>query len=232
MAARPRVLAIDGPAASGKSSTAAAVARELGLLHVDSGALYRALALVGLEAGETRDGEAIVQAAEARGLTLRPDGGTVEVLLDGRPAEDRIRSEAVTAAVSPVSAIPRVREWVNTRLRRLEEHGRGLVMDGRDIGTAVFPDAPCKVYLDARPDVRARRRLEQWGRSPAPDDVAAEASRIEARDRADRSRAVAPLRRADDAVVLDTSTLGFGQQVAAIVELARAAGLSRGPERR
>jgi cytidylate kinase len=223
------VIAIDGPAASGKSSTAAAVARRLGWLHVDSGALYRGVTRVALDLGDTADAARILEAAETRGLDLRVEAARGVVMLDGRPAEDRIRDAAVTAAVSAVSALPAVRAWVTARLRALPAGGRPVVLDGRDIGTAVFPEAPLKVYLTASPPVRARRRLLQQGRDPAEAEVAAEAGRIAARDSFDAGRAVAPLRAAEDAVALDTTGLRFEEQVDRIVALARARGLHGGP---
>lgn len=218
------VIAIDGPAASGKSSTGMAVARALGFVHVDSGALYRAVTRVALDVGT--DWTALPAAfllgeAEVRGLEFRPDDGSLVPFLDGEPAERVIRSEDVTAAVSAVSAVPDVRAWVNERLVAAAASGTPLVMDGRDIGTAVFPDAPVKVFLTATPEARARRRLAQVGGTPDPAAVAAEAARLAARDAADSRRAVAPLRQAEDAVVVDTTDLGFEEQVARIVALAR-----------
>lgn len=219
------VVAIDGPSASGKSSTAAAVARALGLLHVDSGALYRAVTRVALDAGVVDDPAPILQAAEARGVDLVVGAHGVEARLDGGDAETRIRSADVTAAVSQVSALPAVRDWVNQRLRALAAPGRVLVLDGRDIGTAVFPDAAVKVYLDAAPGVRAERRLRQRGQGVEPGELAAETARLAERDRADSSRTVAPLRPAPSAVLIDSSALSFAEQVETIVALVRAAGL-------
>ncbi|HEU5357480.1 MAG TPA: (d)CMP kinase, partial [Gemmatimonadales bacterium] len=160
-----RVIAIDGPSASGKSSTAQAVARALGLPHLDSGALYRGLALVALELGIAGKvpaaevpAEAILAEAERRKLELHPAAGVIGVWLDGVDAEARIRTPEVTGAVSPVSARPAIREWVNARLRRAAAEAGGVVVDGRDIGTVVFPDARLKVFLTATPEARARRR--------------------------------------------------------------------------
>jgi cytidylate kinase len=216
----PRVIAIDGPAASGKSTTAAAVARELGALHLDSGALYRGLTAVALELPR-RDAAVIVGAAEARGLSLRQAGEEVIPHLDGRPAEDRIRGPEVTRLVSEVSALAEVRAWVNARLREAVSQGTLVVMDGRDIGTAVFPDAPVKVFLTATPEARARRRLLQRGERPSPAEIAAEASALAERDRKDSAREVAPLRQAADAMLLDTTNLSFEEQVGEIVRLSR-----------
>lgn len=215
------VVAIDGPAASGKSTTANEVARRLGFLHVDSGALYRALTLVALDLGDGATAEQIIKAAELRDLRLRVEGDRLWVLLESSDAEPRIRSAEVTALVSPVSAMPAIRNWVNARLRDLANQGKPLVLDGRDIGTAVFPDATIKVFLDASPEVRARRRLEQNGQPADPAAVAAEAARIAARDHADSTRAVAPLKAAEDAVHVDSGALTFEEQVHKIVDLVR-----------
>src|ERR1044071_3188430 len=154
----PAVIAIDGPAASGKTTTAAAVARVLGLTHLDSGAVYRALTAVARELSD-RSAAAIVRSAEARGLGLRQAGGGLVPFLDGQDAESRIRTPEVTALVSDVSALPEVRAWVNARLRDAVAAGAGrpIVLDGRDIGTAVFPEAPVKIFLTATPEARARR---------------------------------------------------------------------------
>lgn len=220
--AAARVIAIDGPAASGKTSTAAEVARRLGALHLDSGALYRGLTLVALELG-SRDPEAIVRAAESRGLALRLNGREIEPFLDGQPAEARIRSEAVTAAVSEIAAVARLRAWVNERLRAAAEPHRLVVLDGRDIGTEVFPSAPVKVFLTASPAARAERRLRQRGLAVTPEALERESRALRARDALDSARTVSPLRRADDAVLLDTTDLGFEAQVTRIVTLVRAA---------
>jgi cytidylate kinase len=214
------IIAIDGPSASGKSTTASAVARALGAVHLDSGALYRALTVVALDLDD-RSPAAILGSAAARGLALQPGGGDLVPFLDGRDAEPRIRSPEVTALVSEVSAMPAIRDWVNTRLRQAAEGDGPLVLDGRDIGTAVFPNAPVKVFLTATPEARARRRLLQRGETADPDRVAREAARLAERDRVDSTRAVAPLRKADDAVLLDTTLLSFDEQVGAIVGLVR-----------
>ena len=230
---RRGIVAIDGPAASGKSSTARAVAERLGYAHLDSGALYRGVTWVAItEASRRAPGvpplEAlptvtILRAAEERGLQLLPDGAGFTPYLDGRPAESEVRSEAATALVSAVSAMPEVREWVNAHVRELARAGVGVVVDGRDIGTVVFPDADLKVYLTASPEARARRRLLQRGDAVDPAMLARETELLARRDAADASRAVAPLRRPPDAVDLDTSALEFDEQVGRIVALARTA---------
>ncbi len=226
------VIAIDGPAASGKSSTAAAVAAALGFAHLDSGALYRGVTLVGLREldrlgqqgppAELLDAETMLRATEERGLALFPDGTGFSAYLEGEPVDDAIRGAEVTRHVSAVSALPAVREWVNSRLRALVREGRDVVVDGRDIGTVVFPEADLKIFLTATAEARAGRRISQRGHVVDAAELAREAAALSARDAADSSRDVAPLRRADDAVDLDTTRLGFAEQVARILMLARA----------
>jgi cytidylate kinase len=197
------------------------VAQALGGYHLDSGALYRGLTRVALDAGSEQPA-VIKSAAEARGLELRLEDREIVPYLDGRPAESRIRSSDVTAAVSALSALPALRDWVNQRLRVAATGDRILVLDGRDIGTAVFPAALLKIFLTATPEARARRRLEQRGDDRSAGAVAAEAALLAARDVADSNRSVAPLRRADDAVVIDTTDMSFEEQVSAIVRRAEA----------
>lgn len=221
-----RVIAIDGPAASGKSSTALAVAKALGFVHLDSGALYRGVTLVairdcGAANGGALDPQAIMRAAERRGLQLLYDGTSFAVYLEGAPANQEIRTPEVTGLVSAVSAIPEIREWVNERLRALARAGMSLVVDGRDIGTVVFPDADLKVFLTASPRTRAARRLSQRGLAAPPDQLEKETAVLSARDEADSSRAVAPLKMAADAIPLDGTELSFDEQVDQIVGLAR-----------
>lgn len=214
------IVAIDGPSASGKSSTAAAVARVLGAIHLDSGALYRLLALIAAETG-TRDPAVIRREAESRGAALEEREGELVAWLDGRSAEPRIRSEEVTGLVSEIAAMPSLRDWVNQRLRAAVEPGRWAVLDGRDIGTVVFPEAAVKIFLIATPEARAERRLRQRGEDVSPDRLAVEAAALAARDAADSARPVAPLRQAKDAVVIDTTFLDFQAQIDAIVAVAR-----------
>jgi cytidylate kinase len=159
-------------------------------------------------------------------LALHDVSGELVPFLDGVPAESVIRSPEVTALVSEVSALPAIRDWVNSHLReavgRLADRRSGLVvLDGRDIGTAVFPDAAVKVFLTATPELRARRRLVQRGQTPSEAEVAVEAAMLADRDRKDSTRPVAPLRQAPDAVLLDTTGLDFVQQVDRIVSLVR-----------
>jgi len=226
------VIAIDGPAASGKSTTARAVAEALGFQHLDSGALYRGVTLVALREAAARgapagdplhvlDAETILRAAEDWGLRLLPDGHGFSAYLQGEPVNAAIRAPDVTAHVSAVSAVAVIREWVNIHLRSMVRAGMNVVVDGRDIGTVVFPDAVLKIFLTATPEARAGRRLVQRGDPTDPGTVAEEATLLAARDQADSTRALAPLRRADDAVDLDTTHLSFAEQVERIVGLAR-----------
>jgi cytidylate kinase len=226
------VIAIDGPSASGKSSTARAVAEALGFAHLDSGSLYRGVTLVALreaarkkvhtgELADTVSPETILRAAEDRGLMLQPDGAGFAAYLEGEPVDPELRSPEVTAHVSAISAIPVVREWINSRLRALVRAGQDVVVDGRDIGTVVFPDADLKIFLTASPEARAGRRISQRGLSVESEGLDAEAAALAARDHADSTRAVAPLRPAQDAIHLDTTAMDFPEQVRYIVERAR-----------
>jgi len=218
-----RVIAIDGPAASGKSSTAALVAKGLGWAHLDSGALYRALTLAALDnIGAELSAQRILALAEELPVRLVLVGDVFRPEVAGVDVKDAIRSERVTRHVSAVAAIPEVRAWVNARQREAAaQHPPGVVVDGRDIGTVVFPEAPLKVFLTATPDERARRRLSQRGRETGPREVQRESQALAARDEADSTRPVAPLKPAPDAVLLDSTALTLDEQVRQVVELAR-----------
>jgi len=223
-----RVIALDGPAASGKSSTAATVARRLGWAHLDSGALYRAITLAVLDnlgdagTGEGWSPQRIVALAEGLPVRLVLVDDTFRPEVAGVDVEQAIRSERVTRRVSEVAAIPEVRHWVNVRQRdAVAGHPQGVVVDGRDIGTVVFPDAPLKIFLTASPEQRARRRLAQRGDRIDPEELRREREVLTARDRADSTRRVAPLSAAADAVPLDTTRLSIEEQVARVVALAR-----------
>ncbi len=217
-----RLVAIDGPAGAGKSTTARGVGDALGLHTLDTGAMYRAVTLAALEAGvDIDDAAAVAQLARHADLDLS-DGA---VRLDGRDVSSDIRTPEVTSAVSAVSSHPSVRTVLVERQREwVHEHGGGVV-EGRDIGTVVFPDAPVKVFLTAQDDVRAvRRRRDE---EAAARDVAVDAVResLSVRDRADASlgRAVRPEDAAPDALVIDTTNTSVDQVVATIVERARRA---------
>ena len=219
------VVALDGPAGSGKSTTAKEVARRLGMAHVESGALYRALTLAALDAAVAFQGQQLVALAKSLPvrLTLTETGVRPEVA--GADVSQGIREQRVTERVSELSALRDVREWANEEVRdtvaRNPRHA--AVLDGRDIGTVVFPEAALKIFLVARPEERARRRLLQDGVEPDPASIEAAVADLRRRDEADSSRAVAPLRPAEDAIRLDTSDLTFEEQVQFIVQEARKA---------
>lgn len=224
MTDRPQgiVIALDGPAGSGKSSTAKAVAAELDYIHLDSGAFYRAITLAALDAGIPQDdwaGLTQTDLAELRVSSRRLPGGYM-LQIAGEDVSDRIREPRVNAAVSTMAAVPAVRDWLLGALREAARAG-GLVADGRDIGTVVFPDAELKVFLVCDPSERAVRRLREQGvAEPSAAEIQEEVARLTERDRRDENREVAPLLRAPDAVLLDTTGLDFGAQVRAILRLA------------
>lgn len=213
------VITIDGPAASGKSSTAQWVAEKLGFLHVDSGSLYRGLTAVAVRGGVAPEQWTSAQVLEGGDrIALRPAKAVFDTLIDGALADQEIRSTEVTSHVSRVAVMPEVRVWVNARVREAaEEHD--VVVDGRDMGTAVFPDAPLKIFLIADSWERARRRLTQrHGRRPTDDEIAEEVDALVHRDAKDSTQTV----QANDAVLLDTTSLTQPEQVDRIVALARA----------
>jgi cytidylate kinase len=217
---RPLTVAIDGPAASGKSTTARLVARRLGYLHIDSGAMYRAVTLKVLRMGvDPSDAEGVGAIAASTHVELVPGEPYARVLLDGEDVSESIRQQEVTAAVSAVSLVGPVRQALVHEQRAMGRHG-GVVMDGRDIGTVVFPDADLKIFMVAGITERALRRQREL--RAAGSEVALEtlARDIEERDRKDEARALSPLRRADDAVLVDTSVLSIDEQVAFVVRKA------------
>lgn len=211
------VIAIDGPAGAGKSTVARAVAEEIGFTYLDSGAMYRCVALAALEGGvDLDDGDALGQLAE--GLEVGFDGRLV--LLGHRDVSREVRSPEVTAAASRVSVHPRVREAMVARQRRLVEDGR-YVAEGRDIGTVVSPGSPLKIFLTASDEERARRRAAETG-----EDIETVLAAQRRRDARDTEREHGALRAAEDAVELDTTGLSLQQVVARVVALARERGLA------
>ena len=210
--ARKLVIAIDGPAGSGKSTIAARLAKKLGYINLESGAMYRALALKAMEQQVSLDdAEALRQLAEESVIQLEPSGDGNCVLLDGQDVSRRIREADVTAAASRVSAHPQVRRVMVSRQRELGANG-GVVMEGRDIGTAVFPSADVKIFLDADQMVRAERRFVQNG-SQSPEEAKRVQAEIAARDERDRTRVASPLVPAADAVHVDTTHKGIDEVV-------------------
>jgi CMP/dCMP kinase len=213
------IIAIDGPAGAGKSTIASRLARKLGYTNLESGAMYRALALKAIEWDVSFDDErALRKLAEGARIGLEPTIGGNRVLLDGKDVSTRIRDRDVTEAASRVSVHPAVREWMVARQQEMGKDG-GVVMEGRDIGTKVFPKADLKVFLDADPVVREQRRLDQNKiKGPSAESMAAE---LRERDRRDRTRAVSPLAAAADAITIDSTHLSEDQVVQKIEELIR-----------
>nr|WP_204331381.1 (d)CMP kinase [Geodermatophilus sabuli] len=216
-------ITLDGPSGTGKSSVARSVAARLGAAYLDTGAMYRAATVAVLDAGiDPEDAEAVARVvAEAR-IEVGTSAGTELVEVDGVDVAVRIRGAEVTRAVSAVSAVPAVRRRLVDQQRALVEAADAVVVEGRDIGTVVLPDATLKVYLTAAPEARAQRRAAQLGLRTA-DEVAALAVDLRRRDEYDSSRADSPLRPAADAVVVDSTDLSQEGVVDRVVELARSA---------
>jgi cytidylate kinase len=219
-AARRLIIAIDGPAGAGKSTIAARLARKLGYVNLESGAMYRALALRAIEWDVSLDDEpALLALANGSRIKLEPSLGGNRVLLDSRDVSARIRERDVSEGASRVSVHPKVREWMVAHQRDMGASG-GIVMEGRDIGTKVFPDADLKIFLDADPVERERRRLEQMKqKGELAENVAQE---LRERDRRDRTRAASPLVAAEDAVHIDSTSMSEDQVLGKIEELVRA----------
>jgi CMP/dCMP kinase len=216
------IVAIDGPAGAGKSTIARAVADKLGWDYLDTGAMYRAIALLALEQGVPPDDrEALARIARTAGITATGD----VVLVDGRDVTERIRADDVTRAVSRIAVVPGVRRAMAAVQRRAADSGN-VVMEGRDIGSVVAPHAEVKIFLTATPDERALRRVRQTGLAPTADVVAKVRASIEERDARDASRTESPLMQTPDAVHVDTTDMTVDEVVARIAGLVaeRAAG--------
>lgn len=211
------IIAIDGPAGSGKSTLASLLAKKYGYVNIETGAMYRALALKAIETGVSLDDEAALHSlARTSRIQLVPDPEGNRVLLDGADVTRRIREQDVTDAASRVSVHPQVREWMVNSQRAMGTDG-GVVMEGRDIGTKVFPGAEVKIFLDAHPEVRGNRRVQQSPAEAAREkEVHAE---LQKRDERDRGRAASPLEPAPDAVMIDSTHLSLDQVVERAVEI-------------
>lgn len=216
------VIAIDGPSGVGKSTLGKALARRFGYLFIDSGAVYRAVGRKALDAGVSlADAAAVARIARDADIRLEGDPDHLKVFLDGREVTGAIRLPDASRASSIVATIPEVREAVVAKLREMSRAG-GVVMDGRDIGTKVFPDAQVKLFLEAAPDVRAARRfLEERGRGR---DVTIEqiSAELAERDRRDRTREATPLVKAPDAILIDTSSMPLDRVIERVLEIIQA----------
>ena len=211
-------IAIDGPAGAGKSTIAKMVSAKLGYIYVDTGALYRTIALFITE-NNIADGD-IEQALEKADVSLKFIDGAQRVFLGGRDVSDHIRTPEISMAASRTSAIPAVRKYLFGTQQKIAAENN-VIMDGRDIGTVVLPDADVKIFLSASPEVRARRRWLELQEKGTPDTYEAVLADLIARDERDSNRAIAPLRPADDAVLLDTSGMTLQESIDAILKLIR-----------
>jgi len=212
------IVAIDGPAGAGKSTIARHLARHFGLLNLETGAMYRAFALKALRDDVSLDASApLEKLAQDTEIRLESGGDENRVLLDGEDVTGLIRNPTVTDAASRVSVFPAIRAWMVKLQQQLGAQG-GVVMEGRDIGTVVFPNAEAKIFLDAAPEVRGMRRFDQLGPQPAqePQEVIRE---LRERDLRDRNRADSPLKPAPDAILLDSTNMTLDEAVAAVEEI-------------
>lgn len=209
-------IAIDGPAGAGKSTIAKTLAKELGFVYVDTGALYRTIGLHAMEEGtDPKDGAGVIATLASADISLAYEGGTQHVYLNGRDVSEAIRTPEASMAASAVSAVPEVRAFLFDLQRDMAKK-QNIIMDGRDIGTVVLPNADLKIFLTATPEERAKRRykeLTEKGMQVEYDSILKE---IIQRDHNDSTRAVAPLKQAEDAVLVDTSALDLEESVAAL----------------
>ena len=214
-------VAIDGPAGAGKSTIAKLCAKKMDLIYVDTGAMYRAVALYLLESGiDVNDRSAVAEKCKGAGVDIKYEDGVQNVYLNGTNVTGRLREEAVGNTASVTSAVPEVRAQIFALQRGLAERG-GVIMDGRDIGTVVMPDADVKIYLTASSEVRAKRRvleLEAKGEHPDFEEVKKD---IEDRDHRDMTREISPLKQADDAILVDTSDMTIDEVVEKICSLCK-----------
>ncbi|HVT96290.1 MAG TPA: (d)CMP kinase [Acidobacteriaceae bacterium] len=227
---RGPIIAIDGPAGAGKSTVARHLAHHFGLLNLETGAMYRAFALKAIQCDQDfDDASALERLARDTEIRLEPDRSANRIYLDGQDVTERIRDADVTQGASRISVHPAIRAWLVDLQRELGRHG-GIVMEGRDIGTVVFPDADVKVFLDASPEARTQRRYEQ---NSGNGTVAADSSdvfrELRERDERDRGRANSPLHPAPDAIVIDSTALSLAEVLARIEDLVRPLLARRGP---
>lgn len=220
------IIVIDGPAGSGKSSTAKAVAQKTGLTYLDSGALYRAVTLLYIKGGyhQNTNQQLFFDSLATSKLRFDYQNGVFSIWLNDTNVTDEIRSLEVSQSVSVVAAMPQVRDFVNAYLREVVKQG-SFIADGRDLSTVVFPDAELKIFMVASIQARAQRRFEELKAMGKPADLQAIAENIAERDHIDSTREAAPLRKHENAIQIDTSNLTFDEQVQQIVELIDLKGL-------
>jgi len=215
------IIAIDGPVGSGKSTLARRVAELMGYIYIDTGAMYRALALKALRRGISLDAsDTLVQLARESRIDLRAESGSQRVFLDGEDVTTAIRTPEVSQAASKVAVVAGVRQMLVAEQRRAGEQG-GVVMEGRDIGSVVFPDAGLKIFLTASPEIRAERRWREHQQKGDTIDLARTLEEIHERDRRDRERSTSPLVRAPDAVIVDSTAMEPEEVARLVVMLAK-----------
>lgn len=214
-------VAVDGPAGAGKSTVSRRAAKILGLVYVDTGALYRAIGLYAIENGiDTKDEKAVTSVLKDITVDLDNSGGEQRVLLCGEDVTGNIRTGAVSMAASDVSSYPEVRAFLLETQKKIARE-KSVIMDGRDIGTVVLPEADVKVFLTADAQVRAKRRFLELTERKEKVDYNTILAEINERDHNDKNRAVAPLKQADDAILLDTSKMSFDESIQALVNIIR-----------
>jgi cytidylate kinase len=216
------IIALDGPSGAGKSTLGRMIARELNLLYLDTGAMYRAASLAVIEAGVSlTDNAAIAEVVAQADINLEGDPDSLQVRLNGRDVSREIRTEEVSHSSSVISVIPEVRRILVNRQREMGRRGGGVVLDGRDIGTVVFPQADIKFFLTAAPEARAQRRYEEDRLKARDATFESTLADINTRDRRDSTRDDSPLRIADDAVVIDSTELSIEEVFERMVEVIR-----------
>ena len=217
------IIAIDGPAGSGKSTSAKLIAKKLGYLYIDTGAMYRAITFLALESGAIGDESKIFELARKCNIELSYDDSEVIVLLNGRNISKEIRSSEVNSHVSDVSKISKIRKLMVEKQREMSLKGTGVVMEGRDIGTVVFPDADVKIFLTATLDTRANRRVNEYSEKGTNVFIEDIKNNLANRDKIDSSRNDSPLTKAPDAVEVDTTNVTIDEQVNLILGVVKKA---------
>ncbi|HRH46168.1 MAG TPA: (d)CMP kinase [Pyrinomonadaceae bacterium] len=216
------IIAIDGPSGAGKSTLGKMLAKELGLLYLDTGAMYRAVAFAVLEKGlDIKDQEAVIKLASESEIELSGEPDSLHIFLNGRDVSGQIRTNEVGQTASIVSSISEVRRLLVKRQQELGQRGAGCVLDGRDIGTVVFPNADVKFFLDAKPEARANRRYEEDLQRGLETTYEKTLEEINVRDKRDKTRADSPLSVADDAILVDTSELNTDEVFAKMIEIVK-----------